>query len=205
MSEASFFDDAARTRVSEAVADVESRTAAEVVVVVQRASAPWREVDLGLGAATAFVVLLLVLFLPQPVPVIAMPVDVALGFVGGAVLAMAVAPLKRALLRRKRVDAQVLAMARAAFVAQGVCRTSGRTGILVYVSTLERRVEIVADDGVDLAKVGAPVDRLRASLAAGASLDAFLAALKELGAPLGEQLPRSADDVNELPDAPVMS
>jgi putative membrane protein len=204
VGEAAFFTDAARKQVTEAVIAVEACTAAEVVVVVNRTSASWREVDLSVGAVAGFVALLLVLFLPKPIPVIAMPVDVLLGFVAGAVLSANVALLKRALLPRRRRQAQGLAMARAAFVAQGVSRTTGRTGILVYVSTFERLVEVVPDVGVDLSPVQAEIDALRSSLSGGADLRRFLTALRALGNPLGGCLPRSPDDVNELPDAPVM-
>jgi putative membrane protein len=204
VGEAAFFSDAARKQVTEAVVAVESCTAAEVVVVVRRTSGSWREVDLAVGAVAGFAVLLLVLFHPKPIPVVAMPVDVALGFVAGAVLSANLSLVKRALLPRRRVRAQVLAMARAAFVEQGVSRTTGRTGILVYVSTFERLVEVVADIGVDTKAVQAELDALRASLSRGADLDRFVAAVRALGTPLGACLPRSADDVNELPDAPVM-
>lgn len=204
VGEAAFFTDAARKQVTEAVVDVESHTAAEVVVVVRRTSGTWREVDLAVGTAAGFAVLLLVLFHPKPIPLIAMPVDVALGFAAGAVLSANLSLLKRALLPRRRVRAQVLAMARAAFVEHGVSRTTGRTGILVYVSTFERLVQVVADVGVDPKPVQAELDALRACLSHGVRLDCFLAALRTLGTPLGTCLPRSPDDVNELPDAPVM-
>jgi putative membrane protein len=204
VGEAAFFSDAARKQVTEAVVAVESCTAAEVVVVVRRTSASWREVDLAAGAVAGFAVLLLVLFHPKPIPVVAMPVDVALGFVAGAVLSANLSLIKRALLPRRRVRAQVLAMARASFVEQGVSRTTGRTGILVYVSTFERLVEVVVDVGVDPGVMQAELDALRASLSHGADLGHFIAAVRALGTPLGACLPRSADDVNELPDAPVM-
>jgi putative membrane protein len=204
VGEAAFFTRTAREQVTEAVVAVEACTAAEVVVVVNRTSASWREVDLGVGAAAAFAVLLLVLFHPKPIPVVAMPVDVVLGFVAGVVLSANLGLVKRALLPRRRARAQVLAMARAAFVAQGVSRTSGRTGLLVYVSTFERLVEVVTDIGVDPKPAQAEIDALRSSLAGGADLMRFLTALRALGTPLGRGLPRSPDDVNELPDAPVM-
>jgi putative membrane protein len=205
VGDAAFFGDGARTRVTEAVADVESRTAAEIVVVVRHASGAWREVDLAVGAAVAFGVLLLLLFHPKPIAVEIMPVDVALAFLGGAVLCAGLPPLKRALLPRKRAGEQVRSAARAAFVDQGVSRTQRRTGILVYVSTFERRVEVVADVGVDAKLIDAPVRALSESVAAGPELDAFLAALRSLGPALAGSLPRRADDVNELPDAPVMA
>jgi putative membrane protein len=204
VSEAAFFTGAARQRVTEAVVDVESRTAAELVVFVRRASNTWRQVDLAVGATVAFGVLLLLLFHPRPIAVEAMPIDVVLAFLGGAVLCANIAPFKRVLLPHKRVTAQVRALAREAFVDQGVSRTRGRTGILVYVSTFERRVELVADIGVDPKLVDDAVAALTRSIAGGPDLEAFLAALRSLGPALSVSLPRAADDVNELPDSPVM-
>ena len=205
MSEAAFFTDAARRRVTEAVAEAEACTAAEVVVVVRRASSRWREVDLGAGAVVAFGVLLLLLFHPRPIAVEVMPVDVALSFLGGAVLSSSLGTVKRALLRRKRVDEQVRMAARAAFVEQGVSRTRGRTGVLVYVSMLERRVLLVPDVGVDARLLEAQARALSDSLSRGADLDAFVAAVRSLGPALSASLPHGDDDVNELPDAPVVT
>jgi putative membrane protein len=204
VGEAAFFSEAARNGVTAAVVDVESRTAAEIVVVMRRASATYRELDLYAGAAAAFGVLLVLLFHPMEVSVRAMPADVLLAFVAGAVLVWGVAPVKRALLRRSRVDEAVRTHARAVFVDQGVSRTSKRTGVLVYVSTFERRVELVPDVGVDGQLVAGPARAMTDAVAA-TDLDGFLAALRTLGPSLEAALPRGEDDVNELPDAPVMS
>jgi putative membrane protein len=205
VSEAAFFTGAARQRVTEAVAHVESCTAAEIVVFVRRASNTWRQVDLAVASTVAFGVLLLLLFHPRPIPVEVMPLDVVLAFLGAAVLTANIAPFKRALLPHKRVTEQVRAAAREAFVDQGVSRTRRRTGILVYVSTFERRVEMVADIGVDSKLVEAELRALIQSVADGPDLDAFLDALRSLGPALASSLPRGADDVNELPDGPVMA
>jgi putative membrane protein len=205
VSESSFFTDAARTRVTSAVVDAESKTAAEFVVVVRHASASWREVDLAVGAVVAFGVLLLLLFHPKPIPVAIMPVDVALSFVGGAVLSAAIAPFKRALLPRRSVAERVRTAARAAFVTEGVSRTRARSGVLVYVSMLERCVEVVADVGVDATVVRPQAQALAESVARGPDFDAFVEALRGLGPALAGSLPRAADDTNELPDAPVMT
>jgi putative membrane protein len=149
VTEAAFFSDAAKRRVTGAVADVESRTSAELVVVVRRSSGNWREADVAVGTLAAFGVLLILLFHPAPIPVEVMPFDVAFAFLVGALLCASIPPLKRALLVRKTVSTRVRAASREAFVDQGVSRTRDRTGILVYVSTLERRVDVVADIGVD--------------------------------------------------------
>jgi len=205
VSEAAFFTREAKVRVTEAVAQVESRTSAEIVVVVRHASGKWREVDLSVGAVVAFGVLLILLFHPRPIEVAVMPVDVVLAFLGGAVLCSSIAPLKRALLVRKTVSARLRAAAREAFVDQGVSRTRKRTGILVYVSTFERRVELVADIRVDAKLLEAETRALEDAVARGPDLDAFLEALRRFGPTLARALPRGADHVNELPDAPVTS
>ena len=205
VSEAAFFAESARARVSEAVADAESRTAAEFVVVVRRASSKWREVDLAVGATVAFGVLLLLLFHPKEIAVEVMPLDVALAFLGGVVLSASLGTVKRALLPRRSVKDRVGTAARAAFVEQGVSRTRGRTGVLVYVSMLERAVELVVDVGVDGKLLEGQARALSESIASGADLDAFLAAVRSLGPALSASLPHGEDDVNELPDAPVVS
>ncbi len=205
MGEASFFTDAAKKRVSEAVAAAESHTAAEFVVVVRRASAPWREVDLGAGAVVAMAVLLVLVFHPQPIPDEAIPLDVAVSFLAAAVIAASLGPVKRALLPRKRASEQVRMAARSAFVDQGVSRTRGRTGVLVFVSMLERRVEVVADVGVDAKLLETQARSLEASVQRRPDLDAFVAGVRSLGPARSGALPHAADDVNELPDAPVMA
>src|ERR1700685_2768543 len=116
VSEASFFTDDARKRVGQAVGEAESRTAAEVVVVVRHTSGAWRQVDLAVGAVTAFAALLVLLFYPMPFAVETMPLDVLVAFVAGALVCASVSPLKRALLPRKHVAAHVRARAREAFV-----------------------------------------------------------------------------------------
>jgi hypothetical protein len=57
-----------------------------------------------------------------------------------------VAPLRRLLVRQKRLEADVQAAARAEFYALGISRTSGRNGILVFLSTFERCTAVVPDE-----------------------------------------------------------
>jgi putative membrane protein len=205
VSEADFFTDAAKKRVTEAVADVESHTSAEVVVVVRRSSGNWREADVTVGTLAAFGVLLILLFHPAEIPVDVMPLDVLFAFLAGVVLCSSIPPFKRALLVRKTVSTRVRASACEAFVDQGVSRTRGRSGVLVFVSTFERRVEVVGDIGVDTRLVEAETRALAEAVAGRMDLEAFLVALRRFGPALAGTLPRGDNDVNELPDAPVMA
>lgn len=206
MADRDFFAREARERVAQAVKDIESRTSAEVVVSVARCSQAYRDVDYLVGAALAFVVLLLLVFLPQPFLAQTMPVDMLVAFVLGAWISSGLWGLKRRLIRRRRRDEAVFTAACAAFVRLGISRTSGRTGLLVYLSMLERHVAVVPDIGVDTVALGPAWDQalaaMNTALGHGADFDGFLGALGTLGPLLGQALPRAEDDVNELPDMP---
>src|SRR5262245_17447895 len=93
-----------------------------------------------------------------------------LGFFAFAAAACAnLPPLRRLLTSRRMREENVHDAARALFVDRGVTRTSGRTGILVYLSALEQDVEVVTDIGVDEAALGPrwqeAKDKLTATLA----------------------------------------
>lgn len=207
MSERSFFTEDARARVRAAIAEVESRTSAEVVVAVRRSSADYRAADLLFGSVVAFASLLVLLFADTEFPIEWMPLDVALAYGLGVVVSANLWGIKRVLVRPSKLREAVRIAARAAFVDLGITKTSGRNGILVFVSMLERRVEVVADVGVDRAALGAPfrdaVAALEAAVARETNLDRFIDALRSLGPILGGAMPRAADDVNELPDEVV--
>lgn len=83
-------------------------------------------------------------------------------------------------------------------------RTTGRTGILIYLSMRERRAEIVADEAIT-SKVspdvwGEAMAAMLAELKRGSCGAGVVAAVEQVGKVLAEHLPREVDDVNELPD-----
>lgn len=199
----SFFADQAKTKVKDAIVAAEKATSAEVVVTVKPRSSEYREVDYTVGATLAFLTLAGLMFHPAELDENWFPVAVLVAFVLGVSLASALWPLKRALLSKARLDAEVGRAAREAFVRMGVHGTTGRTGMLIYVSAFEQRAELVLDLGLNPNKLGEAWTEARARIEAAASrgdVDAFAAAVANIGPALTEVLPRSADDVNELPD-----
>jgi putative membrane protein len=83
-------------------------------------------------------------------------------------------------------------------------RTQARTGVLLYLSLAERRAEIVADEAIH-ARVapevwGEAMAVLLAATQGGRPGEGMAAAVERIGAVLAEHFPRSAGDVNELPD-----
>jgi len=84
-------------------------------------------------------------------------------------------------------------------------KTVGRTGILVYLSTGERRAEIVADEAILAVTtpdtwVGAMAALLK-DVKAGRPADGIVAAVGLIGAVLAEHFPKTTTDTNEIPDA----
>ncbi|WNG40965.1 hypothetical protein F0U61_50165 [Archangium violaceum] len=201
-----FFEDATRKRAAAEVKAIEARTAAEVVVAVRHASGHYRHTDYLVGFGLSLVTLLAMLYLPPEFPLETFPVGVALTFAMGAYSSERLPALRRRLTSRKLLEENVRTAARATFVELGVSRTSGRTGLLVLVSTFERRVEVVTDIGVDTAALGSEweqaLTKLSAAVAASESPEPFFEALRLLAPPLERELPRADDDINELPDAP---
>lgn len=204
MSESAFFEPRARKEATAAIKEIESQTSAEVVVTLRHLSGNYRHADFGFGFGFALLTLIVMWYLPVRFAPIAFFVDVTLGFLFGTFVCSHAPPLRRLLTSRKLRKHNVHQSARAAFVDLGIARCTGRWGILVYVATFERTVEVVADIGVDAKALGAPyseaIAKMKTALEGSPELDAFLAALRSLGPALATVLPHHDDDVNELPD-----
>jgi putative membrane protein len=83
-------------------------------------------------------------------------------------------------------------------------RTAGRTGILIYLSLIEKRAEIVADEAIHALvpqeKWGTAMVDMLAHVREGRIADGMIAAIGDVGTILAEHFPRRDDDKNELPD-----
>jgi putative membrane protein len=90
------------------------------------------------------------------------------------------------------------------FKAAAERRTAGRTGILIYLSMAERRAEIVADETIlkvtDDHTWGEAMTALIAEVREGRPAEGIVAAIERVGVVLAEHFPRSAGDINEIPD-----
>lgn len=204
MSERSFYEERVKREARAAVEAIEAQTSAEIVVCLRGASDHYRDADYLFGFLLALATLVTMLFVDRPFQLASFPIGVVAGFLFGSMASANVAQIRRLLVFPGRKLAAVRLAASAAFHDQGVSRTSGRTGVLVYVSMFERRVMVLPDVGVEAAGLGAEwktaVAALEGSLTPSPDPDRFLAAMRALGPVLSRRLPRAADDVNELPD-----
>jgi putative membrane protein len=122
-----------------------------------------------------------------------------------ALLALTWHPRARmSLVPKPMLNANVHRRAAEQFLAQNLYTTEGRTGVLLFVSIAEQRVEIIADSGID-ARVAKGtwqriVDSLTAEISAGRQVEGFIQAIERIGTHLSEHFPPGSINPNELPD-----
>lgn len=199
------FDLAACDALAQCVKGIEKDTDAEIVIVVRARSASYRQADYLCGSFLGFVALLFVLFSPFHFHEYWVPVNVAVVFAGGVYLSSHVAGIRRLLTTRKFRAQAARTGAAAMFYEAGIANTDAEMGVLVYLSLLERRLELIADRGVLKA---VPAMEWNESLfnlhQAGRrpELKALNEAMCDLGALLAKYLPATGENPNELPDLP---
>ena len=197
-----FLDARAKAHVVAAVKEFETHTSAELVITVKKRAREYPEVHLLFGSVFGLCTLLFLLFYPLDFSTTMMPIDTLVGFALGNTLSRFLPPLQRLGLAESKRRSVVEQAAKAAFFDLGVSKTTGRTGVLVYVALFEGIVAVVADAGIT-PEAKSAAEGSRATLeAAVSSLDvrAFAASLQQLGRTFSMTMERSADDVNELPD-----
>ncbi len=118
--------------------------------------------------------------------------------------ALAWPPLRMALTPRRTKARRVHRRAIEIFRTSCERKTTGRTGVLIYLSLAEHRAEIVADQAI-VEKVPADVwvaalAALIAEVRAGRPGEGLAKAVEMVGDVLAPILPPLADDRNELPD-----
>ena len=203
-----FINKTSRSRLKRAVETVESRSAAEVMVVVRPWSGRCWHVDLAAGSLAAFVFLLAALFTDINFSPVAVVCNVLIAFGIGAMIMTAAAPVRLFFATRQFVELQVKRLGQSLFYQLGVDRTRDRSGILVFVSLLEKRCRVVPDVGVTQSMSEEAWQALSGALetsvstygVGAAGVDKLAEAIEALTEPLETALPRRHDDINELPD-----
>jgi len=186
--------------VEQAVGQLEERTDAEVVVVASERSGSYRDLAYGLGATASFATFLALLALPFPVHPLFATADLLGAFFVVSWLATGT-PLLARLAGGARCESQVRRAASAEFHLEAVHATPRRTGLLVYVSAWERRVELIPDVGLEAVVPRAEWSKASREFAHD-DLDHFLGGLQAVGDLLAEHLPRTEGQRVDLPNAP---
>lgn len=192
-----------RVLLREAVGAVEARSRAELVLAVRARSDSYNRGPLLFGAVVAWGVLGFELFSPYEFPLDAIFLEPAIIGACATFLAATIPAFTRILASPKKRRESVERAAHAMFQERGVGLTRERTGVLLYVSFLEREAVVVADKGItDLVPpdVWTPLMSRVVESARSARDAAGLAAAVRLLEPLATQLPARSDDEDELAD-----
>jgi putative membrane protein len=206
------FTEEERERIRRAVEQAERVTKGEIVPMIVPASALYREAGYRMGLMLALLALALLL----TIEIYWLPWGWHAGNAGGLLLAVVAAyglgqwlgrlPIViRFVTSRERMAHKVALRAEQAFYKHGLHNTKGRTGILILVSLLERRVHVLADKGLnDRVPAGTwdgLVKGIIDGIRTGQATDALCAAIATCGALLAHVSPvGSGDNPNELPD-----
>jgi putative membrane protein len=199
-----FLTDESKAAFLTAVRTVEGASSAELVIAARQRSGTYLHVDLAVGILAGLATLAVLLYSSWSFELIWFLLDpVVVGVVAG--LAFHRSPLlSRTFTRQARRRSRVETAARSVFVERRVHSTTGRTGILLYLSLLEREAVLVVDLAVEaLATTDAwraAVGEIEAAMRRGASGVEVAGKVSGLAAVLGPVLPRSENDADELPN-----
>lgn len=192
--------------VEKAVGEIEAATDADIVVVAARRSGTYRDLTVLVGVAAAWLALVFALYSPWSFSGNWLPIELPIVGLLTAWAAARSPALLRTLAGRTRCQRQVAEAAGLAFRDEAVHGTRGRTGVLVYLSALERRVVLLPDAGIEARVPGAEWNVLRWGSGADPSdptdLEGFLAGLHASGAVLARYVPPTGDNPNEIANAP---
>lgn len=199
------FDNAALESLTNCVRDIEQTSDAELVLVVRGRSGSYRHTDYLFGAVFAFAGLNFLLFSPVTFQVYWVAVDVALLFAFGGFLSSRSNMIRRVFSTARHRKEAVRTGAAAMFYEAGIANTDAEMGVLIYLSLLERRLEIIADRGVLKGVPALDWNQILFELhQTGKEPDPenLLKGLKRLGTLLAQHLPATGENPNELPDMP---
>jgi putative membrane protein len=199
------FDQTTCDELADCVRDIETRTDAEIVIAVRARSGNYRHADYLCGAILAFAGLLFLLFSPFDFQHYWVAIDVVLLFALGAYLSSRSNALRRLLTNEDYRAEAVREGAAAMFYEAGIANTEAEMGVLIYLSLLEQRLELIADRGV--LKAAPPLEwneRVYELHRAGRipQLETLRREIEELGSLLAKYLPPTGENPNELPDMP---
>ena len=193
-------------RIAAAIANVETKTSGELVVVVARAASGYHLVPIVWAAliTLAMPALLLLIFTLSARTLYNIELLVF------AILACALSfaryryRLVPGWIKRSRAHEA----AREQFLARRISFTRARTGVLIYVALAEHYVELVPDaasaEQIDGHAFKPVIDGLMAKLREGRVADGLVGAVEACGTLLASKFPPSSDNPDELPNKVVL-
>ena len=202
----SLLSEADCAKIEDAVRALETKSATELVVAVVPKSADYWQARVVVAIAWSLAAAHAMLqFRPDIAPFVAVLLQVPIGVATFVLFGRGA--LARLLIPRGAAAASAERRALELFAARCLTRTRDRTGMLILISELERRVVILGDRGIH-ERVGDAgwrehVDHVVDAIHRGEAARGILDVIERLGALHAELVPVRVGDTNELPDSVV--
>ena len=210
------FSEADRQSVSETIKQAESKTSGEIAVAVIRESYDYAIYETTAAVLAGFIYFIALMFYVAEIEAFLQSlfwdytVNYLLLFYGLSTFVVMtvfyflfnISFLDRLLIPSRIMISKVRARAVRYFMESGISNTRDRTGILIFISVLERRVELLADRGI-AAKIPQEkwtsiVSDIIIGIKAGELNSHLQKAVVQCGELLKEFFPIKEDDTNEL-------
>jgi putative membrane protein len=197
-----------RAAVRQAIADAERRTVGEILPVVVERSDPHPAAEW--LAALGFLLVgsaLLAPRLPWEHPALVLLCQLAMGAAGFA-LARTLPGFKRGFVFEHRATDVAMEQAFQEFWGNGLHRTEAATGVLLFVSLFERRVVVLADEGIHAKVDGAVWESTREAILRGirrgALRDGLIDGIRAVSDVLAIHFPWKEGDRDEIPNRVIV-
>jgi putative membrane protein len=199
---------AERQKVTLAIKKAELLTSGEIVVIAAKQSDDYIHVPIhaatGLALATPLLLPFFAIFFPWATVSLSWFFVIQLSTFIVTALALSYPALRYAITPKSLMHKYAHRAAASQFLAVNAHGTQRRTGVLIYVSLLERYSEIIGDTAI-ASKVDHKVwvsiiDEMRPHLRSGELTQALIHAVERCGKELAAHFPPGAENPNELPD-----
>jgi len=209
-------------QIKTAVAETEKTTTGEIALAAVYQSDSYAFVELFAAFCTAFVSFFILLLFSNPIWKLLdrtfwypapSQLTAAIGFAvicitAAVYLLLNIPAIDRLIIPRKLKERRVYARALRHFVESGVYKTADRTGILIFISVLERKIFIIADSGINEKVLQNQWDGICKIMTNGLrtknTAKAFITATEECGKILQKYFPTKIKNPNELADGLVI-
>jgi len=203
-----FFTAEEKERLKAITHEVESKTIGEIVIMVVDHSDHYIEAEVFgsvlLGSLLSLI--LTVLFFHSSIWSY-IPLSF-LFFFPCWLLFIKVEVLKKRFIGTRRKEEAVRLRAERAFFERGLYKTKKNTGVLFFLSLLEKKVWVLADKGIyekmDQETLNRFANEVSSGIREGHACEALSQAIREIGGLLSQHFPITSNDTDELPNEVVV-
>jgi putative membrane protein len=200
----SFFTEEEKEQIKVATIGVEARTIGEIATVVIDQSSEYKESEFIGGVFIGGFVSLIITVIFFHASIWAFIPFAFLLFFPARLLFQSVPVLKTALIGRRRKEKSVKERALRTFYERGLYQTKKHTGVLFFLSLLERKVWVLADKGIHGKVQQQTLNKFARMVSKGIqesrTADALCEAITGMGELLWEHYPITDADTDELPN-----